>query len=236
MSSILDALRKVEAEKAKKKVDLGEVEELLAERDLVVPGEEEQQGRAPAMRLLIVVGTLVVLAAASGVAAFFIYGFVRSGPPEQVTEPQALFPAPAQLPQMPAQVTEQAAEPKTPSEVVASVQAPAAGPSVTAPAVQTLEPPAPQPPEAAEPVTAPATPAAVAERASVAAPAQPPQQRPTLKINILRPASDQFPTALAVVNGKKVGIGDYIDRAQVIKIQSDGIVFEYADELFLVKF
>lgn len=246
MSSILDALRKVEAEKAKKKVDLGEVEELLAERDLLVPGEEEAQDRASARRRFIIVGAMIALAVTAGVAAFFIYGFVRGGPPGEVTESQALFPTPAQLPQVPAQVTEYAAEPETPPEIVASAPPSAPEPTVpaparTPPAVQTAGPPAAEPPEAAEPsraepATPPVTSAAVTERAPADAPAQPPPDRPTLKINILRPASDQFATALAVVNGKKVGIGDYVDGAKVINIQSDGIVFEYGDGLFLVKF
>jgi hypothetical protein len=243
MSSILDALRKVEAEKAKKKVDLGEVEELLAERDLLVAGEEEAQDRASGRRRLIIAGAMIVLAVTAGVATFFIYGFVRGGPPEEVTESQALFSTPGQLPQVPAQATELAAEPQTASEMVASPQPTAPEPTVPAPpraasAVRTPEPPLAEPPEAAapEPLTPPAPTAAVAERASVAAPAQPPPERPKLKINILRPASDQFATALAVVNGKKVAIGDYVDGAKVIKIQSDGIVFEYGDDLFLVKF
>jgi|GEM_PF-4331791 len=246
MSSILDALRKVEAEKAKKKVDLGEVEELLAERDLLVPGEEEAEDRVSGRRRLIIAGAMIALAVTAGVAAFFIYGFVRGRPTGEVTQPQALFTTPAQLPQVPAQVTERAAEPEAPSEAVASAQPPAPEPTVpaparTAPTLQTAGPPAAEPREApepspAEPATPPVTPAAVTERAPTDAPAQPPPERPTLKINILRPASDQFTTALAVVNGKKVGIGDYVDGAKVIKIQSDGIVFEYGDDLFLVRF
>jgi len=242
MSSILDALRKVEAEKAKRKVDLGEVEELLAERDLLVAGDEEPQERATGRRRLIVVSAMIALTVTAGVAAFFIYGFVRGRPPAEVTESQAPSTTPAQLPQVPAQVTQRPAEPQeTPSETVTLAQPQAPEPTVPAPAATgptapTTEPPAAEPLEAAEPVSQPATPATVAERATAAGPAQPALDRPTLKINILRPASEQFPTPLAVVNGKKVGIGDYVDGARVIKIQRDGIVFEYGDDLFLVKF
>jgi hypothetical protein len=60
--------------------------------------------------------------------------------------------------------------------------------------------------------------------------------KPALKINILRASSEQFPEPVAVVNMHRVTVGDYVDGAKVIKIDNDGIVFEYGDELFLVPF
>lgn len=61
-------------------------------------------------------------------------------------------------------------------------------------------------------------------------------QKPALKINILRPPSEQFPEALAVVNSQQVAVGQSVDGAEVIEIRSDGILFEYAGESFFVQF
>jgi hypothetical protein len=76
----------------------------------------------------------------------------------------------------------------------------------------------------------------MAAQAPASPSAKKPSRRPELRINILRPPSEEFPTGLAVVNGKRVGVGNSVEGAEVIKIQEDGVVFEYTDDLFLVTF
>jgi len=246
MSSILEALRKVEAEKAKRKVDLGEVEEVLAERDLLVPEEEEPRGRSPTLRRALIGVAVVALAGAFGVAAFFLHNLLTGTSPEQVTESQAPFRAPADLPQAAVQIPEPLTTGETPARPAGPARVSTNGPTITPPGADqaTAVPPEPEAVEVKAPVqTAPPTavsPTVTAtpptEQASAVATVKPAPQRPKLKINILRPSSEEFPTPLAVVNRKKVGVGDYVDGAQVIEIQNDGIVFEYGDDLFLVKF
>jgi len=229
MSSILDALKKVEAEKEQKKVDLGEVEEMLAERDLLAPEEKEPRRRVVGARkagiVVALVGGLVVF----GAVGFVLYGPLTGTRRARVTEEsQASTPIPARVPQpaFPA-----------PLEPAPGAPTPVSEPRATAPEVS--EPESAVPESAASPgALATATvPTPVEGEAAAAPPVQEDTpKRPALKINILRPPSEEFPEPLAVVNGKKAGIGDEIDGAKVIEIRSDGIVFEYGDDLFLVEF
>jgi len=226
MSSILDALRKVEAEKTKKKVDLREIEEVLAEKDLIVPEEGEPVPTARGPRRAVILVGLVAVALVFGVAAFFVHNALRGAATEEVTESQAVFPGRPAIEQ--------------PSEPASAAEPPASAVSTS---TQSSEP-AVAPPEPAEPTgILPEPPAAETKTAAQPAStlskepsAKKPARRPNLRINILRPPSEQFPTGLAVVNGKKVGVGDSVDGAKVIKIQEDGVVFECGDDLFLVKF
>ena len=234
MSSILDALRKVETEKAKKKVELGEVEEMLAEKDLLVPDEEELPRRVRRLnRVVIGVVASLAMAGVFGAAAFFLYGVLKA---RQVTESQAAFPVPPQVPQatvpQPGQFTSQE-RPPAPAQLARDA---VNEPSATPPGVAEPTGAVPEPPSLPSEVPEPPVSTPTMDRAAVDAPVKRPAQRPELKINILRPPSEQFPTPQAVVNGKKVGVGGYIDGAKVIKIQDGGIVFEYGDDLFLVKF
>lgn len=217
MSSILDALRKVEAEKTKKKVDLREIEEVLAEKDLIVPDEGEPAPRDRRPKRAVIVLALVAVTVVFGVATFFVHNALLGGPSKEVTESQAAFPG---RPEASSPAIPQRLESVSPEEPAAVTPAPPA--SETNMAVQSASPP-----DAA--VSAASTPSK--ERT-----AQRPARRPALRINILRPPSEQFPKGLAVVNGKKVGVGDRVGGAEVIKIQEDGIVFDSGDDLFLVKF
>ncbi len=228
MSSILDALRKVEAEKTKKKVDLREIEEVLAEKDLIVPAEGEPLPRARGpKRALILVG-LVAVGVVFGVAAFFVHNALRGAPPKEVTESQAVFPG-RPVASRPAiqEPSEPTSAPES-SETAVSISAQSSEPTAALPEPTSIvpEPTAPETKMPPQPASVP----------SEEPPAKRPARRPDLRINILRPPSEQFPTGLAVVNGKKVGVGDSVNGAKVIKIQEDGVVFEYGDDLFPVKF
>lgn len=231
MSSILDALRKVEAEKTKKKVDLREIEEVLAEKDLIVPeeGEPVPSARGP-KRAVILVG-LVAVGVVFGVAGFFVHNALRGAPPKEVTESQAAFPGRPAVSRPGIQQPGESAPAAEPSETAVSTSAESSEPTPAPPEPPeptgiVPEPPAPETTIAAEPTSTP----------SEEPPAKAPARRPDLRINILRPPSEQFPTGLAVVNGKRVGVGNRVDGAEVIKIQEDGVVFECGDDLFLVKF
>lgn len=220
MSSILDALRKVEAEKTKEKVDLGEVEDMLAEKELLVPEEEEEGRRSAGAHRAAVVLVSVAVVGLFGAGGFFLYGRLTGGRHPGAAGNEAGGPAAAQLLRQP--VVEEPLEPAVPSRPsVAESQAPAPiahepGSTVEEPAVAREDVPA-------------STEASADSVASVA-------QEPTLKINILRPASEQFPDALAVVNRQRVAVGQSVDGAEVLEIRSDGILFEYAGESFFVQF
>lgn len=220
MSSILDALRKVEAEKTRKKVDLREIEQVLAERDLIVPEEGEPAPRERRPKRAVIVLALVTVTVVFGVVTFFVRNALQGGPPKEVTESQDSFRG---MPDASSQAIPQALKPASPEEPAATSPAPAKPPdSETNMVVQSTAPP-----DAAE--SAPSTPS---EQSTTERPAR----RPALRINILRPPSAEFPRGLAVVNGQKVAVGDRVGGAEVIKIQEDGIVFDYGDDLFLVKF
>jgi len=213
MSSILDALRKVEAEKTKKKVDLHEIEAVLAEKDFIAPEEGEPVPRTRGSKRAVTVMALVVVVAVSGVATFFIYNALRGASVKDVTE--TAFPGRVQAPR-----------PPVPQPIESEAEPIAAAPATAEPTGVVPEPPAPETKMAPQPAPAP----------SKKPPAKTPARRPELRINILRPPSELFATGLAVVNGKKVAVGDHVDGAEVIKIQEDGILFDYGDDLFLVKF
>jgi len=227
MSSILDALRKVEAEKTKEKVDLGEVEEILTEKDLLVPEGIEKERKTRGVNRAVIVLASVAAVALFGAAGFFLYGKLTRGPDVGVTGNRTQgsiparnlrLPAVEELPEPISSSPASAAESQDPAPVVAPAPESAAlEPTIAEGNVSEL-PPSPANPEAS----------------SVAAPA--PAQRPSLKINVLRPSSEQFPDALAVVNRRKVAVGDSVDGAKVLEIRADGILFEYAGESFFVRF
>lgn len=212
MSSILDALRKVEAEKTKKKVDLRDIEDVLAEKDFIAPEEGEPVPRTRGPKRILAVVVLAAVVIVSGAATFFVYNALR-GPGKEVTE--TAFPGRVQAPR-----------PAVAQPVESPTEPTAAAPATAEPTGVVPESPAPETKLAPQPAPAP----------SKKPPAKRPAQRPELRINILRPPSELFATGLAVVNGKKVAVGDHVDGAEVIKIQEDGILFEYGDDLFLVKF
>jgi hypothetical protein len=220
MSSILDALRKVEAEKTKKKADLREIEEVLAEKDLIVPEEGEPAPTARGPKRAVMLVGLVAVVVVFGVAAFFVHNALRGALPGRPVVSRPAIQQPGE-----------AASPAEPSETAVSTSARASEPTPARP-----EPA--EPTEIAPEPTAPETEIAAQALAtpSEGPPAKKPAVRPDLRINILRPPSEQFPTGLAVVNGKKVGVGDRVGGAKIIKIQEDGVVFEYGDDLFPVKF
>jgi hypothetical protein len=220
MSSILDALRKVEADKTKEKVDLGAVEDMLAEKELLVPEEEEEGRRSAGAHRAAIVLVSVAVVGLCGAGGFSLYGRLTGGRHAGAAGNQAGGPAPARLPGQP--VVEEPSEEAAPSPAsVAESQAPAPMTSEPGSAVE-------EPTVAQENV--PASPEASADSvASVA-------QKPALKINILRPPSEQFPEALAVVNGRRVAVGESVDGAEILEIRRDGILFEYAGESFFVQF
>ncbi len=220
MSSILDALRKVEAEKTKEKVDLGEVEDMLAEKELLVREEQEEGRKSAGTHRAAIVLVSVAVVGLCGAGGFFLYGRLTGGRHAGAAGNQAGGPTAAQLPGQP--VVQEPSEPPAPSPAsVVQSQAPAPTASEPGSAVE-------EPMVAQENVSA--SPEASADNvASVA-------QKPALKINILRPPSEQFPEALAVVNSQQVAVGQSVDGAEVIEIRSDGILFEYAGESFFVQF
>jgi len=71
MSSILDALRKVEAEKSKKKLDLHEIEDVLVEKDLLEPEEGEPLTQAGRPKRAVMILALVAVTVVFGVATFY---------------------------------------------------------------------------------------------------------------------------------------------------------------------
>jgi hypothetical protein len=227
MSSILDALRKVEAEKTKQKVDLGEVEEMLAEKELLVPEEQEEERSERRVNRAAIVLASVAVIALFGAGGFFLYGKLTGGGQAEVADDLTGAPVPARLPGQP--VLEEPSEPSTPPPASVA-ESPPPAPVAAEPESAVEEPlitqeSGPESPEAADARdagTAAAEPAAAA--------------RPTLKINILRPSSGQFPEALAVVNRQQVGVGESVDGAKVLEIRSGGILFEYAGESFFVQF
>jgi hypothetical protein len=239
MSSILDALRKVEAEKTqKKKVDLGEIEEMLAEQDLVVPEEEGRQRKRVNKEQVTLVLAFVGVVALSAVIGSFLYVASHRARTGQVSQNEAgvQMPAPPIQPAIP--IPEERAAVQVPQEPAKPLHPPADRPA-TAPVSEarkeTVPTPAPTPAPPAATANAPTQPSAKPEQPAIASPKEP-AQRPVLKINILRAPSEEFPDPLAVVNKKKVRVGDSVDGAKVIKIQGDGIVFEFGNEIFLVQF
>lgn len=225
MSSILDALRKVEAEKTKEKVDLGEVEEILTEKDLLVPEGIKEERKTRGVNRAVIVLASVAAVALFGAAGFFLYGKLTRGPDAGVTGNRTEGSIPAQNLRLPA--VEEPLEPIS-SSAAAESQDPA---PVVAPAPEsTVREPTIAEGNVSEPPPSPANPEATA----VAKPV--PAQKPALKINVLRPSSEQFPEALAVVNRQKVAVGDSVDGAKVLEMRADGILFEYAGESFFVRF
>lgn len=230
MSSILDALRKVEAEKTKDKVDLGEVEELLAEKELLVPDEKEPRpgtGGVNRAAIVMVSAAVVVL---FGVGGFLLYGRLAGARRAEITENRASGFVPPEVPRPP---DSRALEPPQQKPL---------GPTAEDSAVQAPVAPAAEADRAAPEGEAIESPAAPTDRVTTAVPKpapltpKAPAPRPALKINILRAASEEFPEPLAVVNGKKAAVGDNVDGAKVLEIRNDGILFEYAGESFLVPF
>lgn len=225
MSSILDALRKVEAETTKEKVDLGEVENFLAEKDLLVPEEIKEERKARRVNRAAIVVAVVVAVALFGAAGFFLYGKLTSSPQAGVTDNRIDGLVPAQNVRPPATEEPSApisSSPAAESEIAAPVIAPALESTVVEPTIAEGNV-SDSPPASANP-----------EASAAAAPA--PAQRPALKINVLRPSSVQFPDALAVVNRQRVAVGESVDGAKVLEIRVEGILFEYAGESFFVRF
>lgn len=235
MSSILDALRKLEQEKAgrEKSGSATSVRELMLDPDDIDLPETRRRGSSPAkLGFLLVSGVLVTLGIGAGAVAAAMMVARREAPVQKlaVTAPQT---APVTTTIKPVQVDAAMDEPKEaapPAKVAVAVSPkqmsvpkvetqgkPAPAPAAPTPAVINPRPselPAQPKPEAAQPVAAaPAKPQAATDIDKLPLLSESERVRlglPPLTINIVGIPNSRNPRASALINMQKIYVGENI--------------------------
>jgi general secretion pathway protein B len=217
MSSILEALKKLEDEKAARRSGAGNI-----------AGKVVKAGRRPRQRPWWLLPVAMVAVAASAVlATYLLMGGLNLR--REATRPA---PAPSSRP------AEQAAAPATLQPPLLSPYAAPSGPLPAKWKTVILPPPSPAVPPDQRPVPSGSSPQKQAEPRTAEVPAAPPQPVPAAAIPSLNVSGIAWQregaVRFAMVNGRSVAEKEMVDGARVEEIFPDKVRFSFANRTFEV--